>query len=88
MDWRFTMELAKVTSQGQITIPVDIRKFLNLKGGDKVAFMPENGCVIMANSTMLALKQAQSDFEGVAEKMGLKNENDVVDLVKSHRRKK
>ncbi|MDR1028516.1 MAG: AbrB/MazE/SpoVT family DNA-binding domain-containing protein [Clostridiales Family XIII bacterium] len=27
------MEFAKVTSQGQITIPSDIRKYLKLRGG-------------------------------------------------------
>ena len=30
------MELAKITSKGQITIPIAIRKILNLKDGDKV----------------------------------------------------
>lgn len=30
------MELAKVTSKGQITIPLMIRNLLNLKTGDKV----------------------------------------------------
>ena len=32
------MELAKVTSKGQITIPLMIRKKLQLKTGDKVFF--------------------------------------------------
>jgi AbrB family looped-hinge helix DNA binding protein len=82
------MELAKVTSQGQITIPADIRKYLSLKGGDKVVLIKENGRVVMANSTMLALKEVQESFAGVAEKMGLKNEDDVVELVKAHRKDK
>ena len=30
------MDLAKVTSKGQVTIPIDIRKKLGLKNGDKV----------------------------------------------------
>jgi AbrB family looped-hinge helix DNA binding protein len=80
------MELAKVTSQGQITIPANIRKYLSLKGGDKVVLIKENGRVVMANSTMLALKEVQESFVGVAENMGLKNENDVVDLVKTLRK--
>ena len=82
------MELAKVTSQGQITIPSDIRKYLSLKGGDKVVLIKENGRVIMANSTMLALREAQDAFAGVAENMGLKNDDDVVALVKAHRKGK
>jgi AbrB family looped-hinge helix DNA binding protein len=80
------MELAKVTSQGQITIPSEIRKYLNIKGGDKVVLLKENGRVVMANSTMLALKDLQDAFTGVAERMGIETEQDVVDLVKAHRR--
>ena len=29
------MELAKVTSKGQVTIPIEIRKKLGIKNGDK-----------------------------------------------------
>jgi AbrB family looped-hinge helix DNA binding protein len=82
------MELAKVTSQGQITIPADIRKYLSLRGGDKVVLIKENGRVVMANSTMLALKEVQEAFADVAENMGLKDEEDVVNLVKAHRKSK
>jgi AbrB family looped-hinge helix DNA binding protein len=82
------MELAKVTSQGQITIPSDIRKYLKLKGGDKVVLIKENGRIIMANSTMLALKEVQEAFLGIAENMGLENDDDVVELVKTHRKAK
>jgi AbrB family looped-hinge helix DNA binding protein len=82
------MELAKVTSQGQITIPSDIRKYLKIRGGDKVVLLKENGRIIMANSTMLALKDMQDAFNGVAERMGLDSEQDVVALVKAHRKSK
>ena len=30
------MELAKVTSKGQVTIPIDIRRKLGVKEGDKI----------------------------------------------------
>ena len=33
------MELAKITSKGQITIPASIRKLLGVKDGDKVLFV-------------------------------------------------
>ena len=33
------METAKISSQGQITIPKSFRKLLNVKGGDDVAFI-------------------------------------------------
>jgi AbrB family looped-hinge helix DNA binding protein len=35
--------LAKVTSKGQITIPVNVRKSLGVKPGDKLRFEPQEG---------------------------------------------
>lgn len=80
------MELAKVTIRGQITIPIEIRKKLNIKDGDKVVFLEENGKIIMENSAMLALREIQDAFKGEAERLGLKDEQDVVDLVKEVRK--
>ncbi len=80
------MELAKVMSKGQVTIPISIRKKLNLKEGDKIVFIEKDGNMIIANSAMLALQKIQSSFEGEAERLGLETEDDVVDLVKEVRR--
>ena len=80
------MELAKLTSKGQITIPIQIRKRLNLKEGDKVVFITEGDRVILENSTKLAIKEAQRGFEGLAEELGLKTEADMIDFVKKVRR--
>jgi len=80
------MELAKITARGQITIPIEIRKLLGVKDGDKVIFVEENGRVIMENAAMIALKNAQNAFAGEAERLGLETEQDVVDLVKDVRR--
>lgn len=80
------MELAKITTKGQITIPIHIRKKLNLKEGDKVIFLEENGRVVMENSTKIALYEVQTAFVGEAENAGLKTEDDVVDLVKQIRK--
>jgi len=80
------LELAKITMRGQITIPVEIRKKLNVKDGDKVIFIEENGRIIIENAAMIALKNAQDAFAGEAERLGLKTEQDIVDLVKEVRR--
>lgn len=82
------MELAKITAKGQITIPIHIRKKLNLKDGDKVIFIEENGRVVMENSTKIALREVQNAFTGEAERVGLKTEEDVIDLVKQFRKEK
>ena len=80
------MELAKITMRGQITIPIAIRKKLGVKDGDKVIFVEENGRIIIENASMIAFKNAQNAFSGEAERLGLKTEQDVVDLVKEVRR--
>ncbi|MDR2946227.1 MAG: AbrB/MazE/SpoVT family DNA-binding domain-containing protein [Candidatus Adiutrix sp.] len=80
------MDLAKITVRGQITIPIEIRKKLGVKDGDKVVFIEESGRIIMENAAMIALKNAQNAFAGEAERLNLKTEQDVVDMVKEVRR--
>ena len=79
------MELAKVTSKGQVTIPVEIRKKLGIKNGDKVLFIEEAGRIYMMNSSMEALREAQIAFKGEAERLGLKNDDDVMEMIKAER---
>ena len=75
------MELAKVTSKGQITIPIDIRRKLGVKEGDKILFMEDRGRIVMMNSSMEVLHRAQDAFAGEAERVGLKDEDDVVRMI-------
>ena len=82
------MELAKVTSKGQITIPVDIRRKLGVKTGDKVLFVEEAGKIYILNSSMDALKEAQSAFAGEAKRAGLKDEDDVMSMMKKFRQER
>ena len=79
------MELAKVTSKGQVTIPVEIRKKLGIKNGDKVLFIEDAGRIYMMNSSMVALREAQMAFKGEAERLGLKNDDDVMEMIKAER---
>lgn len=80
------MELAKITSKGQITIPIKIRKMLNLKEGDKVIFIEEGDKIVFANSSMIALKEIQEGMKGVVEKQGIYSEEDVSNLVRNIRK--
>ena len=82
------MELAKITIRGQITIPVEIRKKLGVKDGDKVVFIEDNGRIVMENSVRVALKDVQDAFKGEAERLGLVNEQDVVTMIKEIRQEK
>ncbi|MCL2045824.1 MAG: AbrB/MazE/SpoVT family DNA-binding domain-containing protein [Oscillospiraceae bacterium] len=47
------MEMAKVTSKGQITIPISIRKKLGIDQGDKLLFIDTAEGVLMVNPDML-----------------------------------
>ena len=80
------MELAKVTSKGQITIPAEIRKKLHLKPGDKVLFIEEDDRVTVMNSSLAALTTVQRKMSDVASREKLPNEQSVVDLVRTVRK--
>lgn len=76
------MNLAKLSTNGQITVPVEIRRMLGLKSGDKILFyQKENGEVIMSNASSQAIRKAQTAFAGAAEEMGISDENDVQKLI-------
>ena len=45
------MEMAKITSKGQITIPVEIRRKLGLREGEKVLFFERDGGFLLTNET-------------------------------------
>ena len=79
------MELAKITSKGQITLPIGIRRNLNLKDGDKVAFVENNGKYLLVNPTMIAFENVRKAFDGEAQRLGLEDIDDVVAMVKEVR---
>jgi len=79
------MDVARISIKGQVTIPIAIRKRLGLKEGDKVVFLEKGEDVILINSNRLAFEEFQRDMMGEAEKAGLHNQQDVVDLVRQVR---
>jgi len=80
------MELAKVTTKGQVTIPIAIHKRLGIKDGDKLLFVEKSDGVVMVNPTMMALEKIGKVFEGEAERLGLESEDDVVAMIKEIRK--
>ena len=82
------MELAKITSKGQITLPITIRKKLNLKDGGKVAFIEQSGMYVLVNPVTLAIDEVRKAFEGEAERLNLKDENDVAQMIKEVRKER
>jgi len=80
------MEVARITSKGQITIPRDIRVKMDLKKGDKILFFEENGKYFLKNSASIALKNIQETMKGEAERVGFNTPEDVVKYIKSRRK--
>ncbi|MCL2719932.1 MAG: AbrB/MazE/SpoVT family DNA-binding domain-containing protein [Treponema sp.] len=76
------MNLARVSANGQVTVPVEIRRKLDLKEGDKILFFErKNGEVIINNASATAIFNAQKAFEGAAKDFGVNSEDDVQLLI-------
>lgn len=55
------MEISKVSSKGQITIPVSVRNKLRLNAGENVVFFEENGRFYIENASAISLKYIGSE---------------------------
>jgi len=75
------MNLAKVSANGQVTVPVEIRRKLRLKEGDKLLFIERDGEIVINNASATAIIRAQAAFAGAAQDFGVTNEEDVQNLV-------
>ena len=83
------MNLAKVSSTGQITVPVEIRRRLKLKEGDKILFVENaNGEVVINNASANAILKAQKAFAGVAEELGNPSEEEIQSWIDEVRYRK
>lgn len=78
-----SINLAKISANGQITLPVEIRRDLGLKSGDKILFVRDNeiGRYYLSNASEQAIIKAQSAFSNAANELGVSDEDDVQELV-------
>ena len=75
------MNLAKLSANGQVTVPVEIRRKLNLKEGDKIIFFERNnGEVVINNASATAIINAHNAFDGASKDFEV-NSEDVQYLV-------
>ncbi len=76
------MNLAKVSADGQVTVPLEIRKKLRLKEGDTLLFIERgNGEVVIDNASSRAIVKAQQAFAGAAADFGVADEDEIQNLV-------
>ncbi len=79
------MEIAKISSKGQITIPISVRNRLNLNTGDKVLIFEENGRFYIENAANVAFQHVEENFRGAAAEAGFRNESEMQDYLKEIR---
>jgi len=80
------MDVARITMLGQITIPIEIRKKLNLKDGDKVAFYEEgNGRFFFENTALQSFNRIQDEMRDTAKDAGFNTEKELQDFAREVR---
>ena len=76
------MNLSRLSANGQITVPVEIRKKLNLKEGDKILFFERrDGEIVIDNASATAIMNAQNAFKGAAKDFGINSEEDIQNII-------
>lgn len=55
------MEISKISSKGQITVPVSVRNKLNLNTGDNVVIFEDNGRFYIENASAISLRYIGPD---------------------------
>lgn len=76
------MEVSRISSKGQVTIPKAIRERLNVDEGDKLAFIEDNGKIVITKSSVVALRQFLDSMSKEAQEKGITEEMLLDDLEK------
>lgn len=74
------VEMATVSTRGQICIPNKIREKMALKDGSKVLFALSGDSLLMKKVSMETFAEITKPLKEAAKKSGLKEE-DVVDII-------
>lgn len=80
------IEMATISSRGQICIPNDIREEMGLEEGSKVLFVLTDNSLIMKKADMQTFRQITAPLKEEARKVGMK-ESDVDEIVHKVRKK-
>ena len=55
------MNLAKISANGQVTVPAEIRRLLGFKSGDKILFFQkQDGEVVISNASTQGIHKSQA----------------------------
>ena len=78
------IEMGKISSRGQIAIPSDIRKELNLNEGEKVIFVVEDDTLLMKKVTSQTFASLTKPLREARKKI---RESEVTDVLHKLRAK-
>ena len=83
-------QILTVSSKGQISLPVGIRKLLSIDTGDKLVAYTSGDVIMLKTLKLPSVEEFEASLDEAqkwAESVGY-NENDVNDIIKSVRKKK
>ena len=61
------MNLAKISTNGQVTIPIEVRRSLNLNTGDKLIFVYNKKGEVVLQKLNVSLFNTQEADEGITD---------------------
>lgn len=82
-------QIVTVSSKGQISLPVDIRKLLSIDSGDKLAVYASGDVIMLKTLKLPSAEEFETSLDEAqkwAASVGY-TENDVNDIIKSTRKK-
>jgi len=74
------MEISRISSKGQVTIPKPIRELLKLNEGDRVAFLEDNGKIVITKASLIALRELQDALSSQAQEKGIAEQDLLNEL--------
>ena len=80
------ISIGTMSARGQIAIPSDIRKELDLNEGNKILFFLEDDRLILKKVTASSFREITKPLKEAAKKANLK-ESDVEGIIQKTRRK-
>lgn len=83
-------QILTVSSKGQISLPISIRKLLSIDAGDKLVAYTSGDVIMLKTLKLPSAEEFEASLDEAqkwAESVGY-NENDINDIVKSVRKKK
>lgn len=81
------IEMGKISSRGQIAIPSEIRRGMDLKEGEKVLFLLEDDTLLIKKVSMNTFEEITRPLRESAKKAGIK-ESEVPEIIHRFREKK